>query len=120
MKLQNDFYTVESRLCHDQQEEYIIRLNASHAIYRAHFPGNPITPGVCIIRIVQELAEEQLGRKTFLHEVTKARFMNVLDPLQHERVHVAVSSVEVTDGMKVTATVQNGETVFASLSLLLQ
>lgn len=29
--------------------------HADHPIYKAHFPNNPITPGVCFVQIAQEL-----------------------------------------------------------------
>ena len=35
-----------------------VRLLPESAVYRGHFPGYPITPGVCIVQIALELAEE--------------------------------------------------------------
>ena len=44
-----------------------LQLHPEHEIYQAHFPGNPITPGVCQVQIVAELAGRQLQRHRLLH-----------------------------------------------------
>ena len=48
----------------DKGQEVKIRLNPDHEIYRAHFPGNPITPGVCIVQIISEVLGEQHWHST--------------------------------------------------------
>ena len=50
MKLLNDFCTIAG----GDTDKIWLRLNPDHPIYHAHFPGNPITPGVCIVQIVGE------------------------------------------------------------------
>ena len=57
MRLNGDFYRIESRL-EDRtlgQSGFKVILNPDHLIYKAHFPGQPVTPGVCILQIIQEL-----------------------------------------------------------------
>ena len=39
-----------------------VRLLPESAVYRGHFPGYPITPGVCIVQIALELIEEMAGQ----------------------------------------------------------
>ena len=55
--LNSTFYTIRKRTDTEGGVDYRVSLNASHIIYEAHFPGNPVTPGVCIIQIVKELVE---------------------------------------------------------------
>ena len=54
--LADGFYTIV------RQEELplgeflaVIRLNPEHDIYKAQFPGYPITPGVCIVKVASEI-----------------------------------------------------------------
>ena len=52
----------------DKNEEGIsaqIKLNPKHEIFKGHFPGKPIMPGVCMIQIIKELTERSLGRIYF-------------------------------------------------------
>ena len=39
-----------------------IRLLPESPVYRGHFPGYPITPGVCLVQIALELIGEMAGR----------------------------------------------------------
>ena len=41
----------------------ILCCNPEHLIYQAHFPGNPITPGACLLQTVGELLQRKLGRR---------------------------------------------------------
>ena len=65
-----DFYTLQS----SEKEEngrFIakITLNKDHDIFNGHFPGNPVTPGVCMMQIVKELTEEFTGKQLFLKSI---------------------------------------------------
>lgn len=48
-----------------------LRLNPEHFIYQAHFPGEPVTPGVCILQIGKELLAELLQESLEITHVKK-------------------------------------------------
>ena len=121
MNLINDFYKITQSIHKDSGVEYTLSLNKDHAIYRAHFPGNPITPGVCIIRLCTELAEHYTGEKLWLKKIVNAKFLSIINPNEHERVEVNFSDVSPAgDGYKVLAGVGSGAIRFSKLSLYLQ
>ena len=72
MKLQNEMFTIEE----DKGQEVKIRLNPDHEIYRAHFPGNPITPGVCIVQIISEVLGVQQHRQLALDSIVNLKFVS--------------------------------------------
>ena len=39
-----------------------VRLLPESAVYAGHFPGYPITPGVCLVQIALELIAEMAGQ----------------------------------------------------------
>ena len=55
MILKNNFYHIAQASVDLPRATYEIALNAQHFIYQAHFPGEPITPGVCILQMACEL-----------------------------------------------------------------
>ena len=56
MKLENDFFTIENIISVDgEPREVELNLNTSHWVYDAHFPGNPVTPGVCLVQMAAEI-----------------------------------------------------------------
>lgn len=78
MTLQNEMYTIVD----GHADTYHIRLHADHPIYRAHFPGNPITPGVCLVKIVSEVVGHQLGRSLELRRIVNLKFASVISPVE--------------------------------------
>ena len=50
MILQVDFYTINNLQVVGTTVNAELVLNAGHSIYEGHFPGQPVTPGVCRCR----------------------------------------------------------------------
>ena len=61
MRLSDDFFYVIKREERCDKQCFTIRLNGEHEIFKAHFPGEPITPGVCQLQMVVECAEQLLN-----------------------------------------------------------
>jgi 3-hydroxyacyl-[acyl-carrier-protein] dehydratase len=118
MKLKDDFYRIAKTQRTENGVNFTIQFNADHFIYAAHFPGNPITPGVCITQVVKELTEELVQAPLFLKVVKNIKFTQVINPLQHTEVTFALSTPQ-SDGIgyKVSASVESSSAVFAKLSL---
>ncbi len=104
-----------------QQEPYEngVRVTVSpclgHPIYQAHFPGNPITPGVCLIQMAGELTERHTGTKLQLQEIKNIKFLYMLVPQEGHPVQFDLAID--TDEWKVQAVVKDSETVYAKMSL---
>jgi 3-hydroxyacyl-[acyl-carrier-protein] dehydratase len=78
--LHDDFYTT-----HDIQEsenEFGCRLvfNEGHAIFKGHFPGNPVVPGVCMMEIVKELLQLQISKTLMLRKAGNVKFLQLITP----------------------------------------
>lgn len=117
MKLQNNLYNIT----HRSENSFRVALNRDSIIYRAHFPEQPITPGVCIIQIAAELLETLLCRNLELAEVVNAKFLSVINPLETPEVAYSFTKMaedEQQSTLKVAVTVSSDKTVCAKLSLL--
>lgn len=96
-----------------------IETNPSHIIYKAHFPGNPITPGVCIIKTARELLENKINRKLWLKTVKNVKFLSVIIPDEGKRIKYAFSNFkEEENGCKVQVQVNDETTIYAKISLI--
>jgi 3-hydroxyacyl-[acyl-carrier-protein] dehydratase len=121
MNLKEDFFTIVQETVGEQEFEYLISLNKEHFIYQAHFPGNPITPGVCIIQLCKELLEHRIGAKLFLQKITNVKFLAVMNPTEHAAVQVAFSKVSPSaQGCTCSVLVYCDAVRFAKLSLCLE
>lgn len=118
MKLLNDFFRIEQSSQYGDNACHRIQLNPGHVIYQAHFPGNPITPGVCVIQIVGELLSELVGKRLVLSKVNNVKFLSTLSPAVEAAVDVTLSSITEHDGeLKVKAIVKGEKEVYSKLSL---
>ena len=118
MKLIDDFYKIEQESEGDTSFEYILSLNKDHFIYKAHFPNNPITPGVCIIQFCKELLEYRLKESLSLKKIVNIKFLSIINPLVCNTIRVAFSKLSVIEnGYKVSVLVRDDATEFAKLSL---
>ena len=95
-----------------------VRLNPGSAVFRGHFPGNPITPGVCQVGIIGEVAAKICGGSLVLREVKTLKYTDILRP-DEEDVEVRFDKLEEA-GEEVAAkgTVVSGDKVFTKFSLI--
>lgn len=100
MRLNGDLFKVESRMegLPEGQSVFNIILNPDNLIYKAHFPGQPVTPGVCILQMLQELLSVQEGKQLFIKNIKNAKFISMMSPVTDSRVSVLFSSVTPEEG----------------------
>lgn len=119
MTLKNNLYSIISSDA--DSRSFRLSLNPDCEIYHAHFPGKPITPGVCIIQIVSELLPDTLGFNVELHSVSNAKFLAVINPMETPMVNCNLKKITTDDteeNIKVTAVFCNEDTIFTKLSLV--
>lgn len=81
MRLINDFFYIDSKETSDRGYRCKVHLNGEHSIYKAHFPGYPITPGVCIIQMCTEILELFLDKSLQLAAAKEVKFKKALSPV---------------------------------------
>lgn len=119
MKLQNSLFTVLSHTVTENRHDFNIRLDAEHFIYKAHFPGEPITPGVCIMQIALELMEEAAEKKLEVKCVKNVKFLRIITPQEVTEVCYSLQKLTIEENMvKCQITVSAGTDVYAKLSLI--
>lgn len=113
-----DFYTLQSYEKADNGSfNAKIKLNQDHDIFKGHFPGNPVTPGVCMMQIVKELTEEFTGEKLFLKSASNVKFMAIINPFETPDLDLNLSITENETECKVKNTTSFGETIALKMSV---
>lgn len=121
MKLLNSLYTIVSDAKSEGKHDFLISLDKTHFIYQAHFPGEPITPGVCIMQIAKELLEVSTDLKLNLTSVKNIKFLRIISPAEITDITYSLGKiVREEDCVKVQVTVVDGDDVYAKLSLVCQ
>lgn len=117
MKLKNNLYTIKNI----DNKSFRIELLRDSVIYKAHFPEQPITPGVCIVQIATELISEIYAQKFELSRISNAKFLAVINPDKTKEVTYNLIKIALNEGdktAKVSIEVTDRETVLTKLSLV--
>ena len=121
MILKNSLYTIADKKMEGSGIFYQILLDKNHFIYKAHFPNEPITPGVCIIQIAKELLEDYLHEEYEISYIKNIKFLSVLSPLSTPSVAYVFDKITVlpeTNECKTQVQVQQDNVLFAKLSII--
>ncbi len=116
MQLKNNLYTVVGS---DGAGAFEVALNPECFIYKAHFPGEPITPGVCIVQMVEELLSDYVGKPLEISVVKNVKFLSVITPDTAPQLLVQLKKVETDAGtVKAQAVLSAGDDAKAKISLV--
>lgn len=119
MILKDSFFIIQSRNATEEKADFRVQLNAEHFIYQAHFPNNPITPGVCLIQIAQELFNFQRGTNLRIKTLKNVKFTAPINPLEFSEVDFLLEFVEKENSWHVKVLIKEHETVFAKISMVM-
>lgn len=93
--------------------------NPSHPVYKAHFPGNPITPGVCVMQMASTLFGKKLNQKVWLKAAKSVKFLSAIIPAEGKEVKFGFSRiVESGKEIKAQVLVSDDSVTFAKMSLI--
>jgi 3-hydroxyacyl-[acyl-carrier-protein] dehydratase len=102
--LSGDFYTLIYMNAGSPTLDGDLEINPAHPIFKGHFPGQPVVPGVCMIQIIQEILEKANKRKLQLARSEYAKFLAVIDPRIHSKISFKVIQAEISnDELSVSA-----------------
>jgi len=115
--LLKDFYTI-NKLENISEGKYqaLISLNPKHEIFKGHFPGNPVTPGVCMMQIIKELTQEIVGEKLFMKASSNVKFMALINP---EVTPDLKLDLEISGGIETEIKVKNASSFNDTIALKL-
>jgi len=113
-----DFYSILSEeKISDSKYTVTILVNEKHEIFKGHFPGNPIMPGVCMIQIIKELTETITKSSLMIQTLANVKFMALINPETNPELRLELDITTNEDGLiKVKNTTYFNETVALKLS----
>ena len=87
--LLKDFYTlVEIDTSDKENIKAIVDLNKDHEVYKGHFPGNPVVPGVCLTQLIKEVMENIEAQELMLVYADNIKFMSIVNPEVNSRLQI--------------------------------
>jgi len=75
-----DFYHIQQKeiTANDCSVSFLLR--PEHAVFKGHFPGNPILPGVCMIQMIKDVFSDAKDIKAHLTTIHQVKFLELIVP----------------------------------------
>ncbi len=117
MILEN-FYTIENKIVDEDKVNYTfeIMINNKHNIFKGHFPGNPVMPGVCLMQIIKEITQSIVGQKLFMEKCSNVKFLALINPDTNPNLTLELKITQLEGIIKVRNTTKFDDTVALRLS----
>ena len=93
-----------------------ILVNENHDVFKGHFPGNPIMPGVCMMQIIKELTSQVTNAQLMLQSLNNVKFMALINPFVTPQLTLELEVAPTTDLVKVKAVTLFNDTVALKFS----
>ena len=103
MILRDDLYILDKKTQAGDSCQCQVTLNPACSIYQAHFPGEPITPGACLLQIAKELLGDILHHPLEIVYIKDVKFTSVIRPEETPNVTYCFSHIEEAGDNEVKA-----------------
>lgn len=110
-----DFYTLNNLTINEELATANITINKNHDIFNGHFPGNPVTPGVCMMQIIKEITEEVVGNKLMMTSSSNIKFMSIINPETTPYLELILEITKTDEGFRVKNSTTFNDTVALKL-----
>lgn len=114
--LSNKLYFQKSKKkTDDGKYEFEIEFDPDHEIFKGHFPGNPILPGVCTVQIIKELMEDIENHPLKMTKANMIKYLSFINPQLNKTVFISVQNRKAeNDIVSCNSTVYSGPVSFCS------
>lgn len=118
------FFTLEAGEKNGNSATYRCRLHPEAPVFKVHFPGFPVLPGVLTLKMVVDAinASQFFSTQTLtVQSIGNAKYLAVVNPQETQEVEISMAlkaekNADEPAVFQFKATVQNGETRFATFS----
>lgn len=94
----------------------LIEINKQHPVFKGHFPGLPILPGVCQVLMVQEILSGFLNVNLLLRSANNIKFLSFLNPCEKAEINATISYCKSEgDTLKVNAKLYSEGLIYLKL-----
>jgi len=117
MLFKDTFYTIHSTKEENDTFIFSIELNKDHSIFKGHFPGNPVTPGVAQMEIIKELVQISQEKELSLVSMPSCKFLAILNPEKNAMIDVVLKFSSTEDEhIKMNAIIKDEQTSYLKMS----
>ncbi len=116
--LLQDFYKITNLTSIEMGINATIKLNPNHEVYKGHFPGQAVVPGVIQLQIVKEILENHLDKELFMGSVSQVKYLIPITPEEINELNISISYKNNEEGnLKTSVLVSFGNAIFTKAKI---
>lgn len=115
--LKNRLYTIDDKELATNSVKYTILQNKENEIFKAHFPGNPITPGACLIEIGKELCEDYFQKDLTVKAIKSVKFMNLITPTNAPEIQYSIDFVQLENSVQAKIIITSHDVICSKINM---
>jgi len=89
----------------------VLELDEHNEIFKGHFPDHPVLPGACMLQMVKEVFENEMGNSYQLEKADNLKFLTLVDPQKDNILHLEINYIIEEPGTRVTASLTTGDEI---------
>ncbi len=106
-------YSISEAKWENGEYTALVSFNPGHEVFKGHFPGQPIVPGVVLLRVIREMASMIKGKPATAISITNIKFLQLVDPEKTCQARLSGTYAETADGeFSLQASLTSEEVVF--------
>ena len=118
MNFLDNLFIIESITDTDAGFSAKLRCNPAHPVYQSHFPGNPITPGACLLKTAGKVLQQKKSRRLYLKSSKNIKYHSLVIPEEGKEVRYDFSHLVVDETeCKAQVVIADDTTVYTKMSL---
>jgi 3-hydroxyacyl-[acyl-carrier-protein] dehydratase len=117
--LLNDLYMIQSMAETVDQILVDIKLREDHAIFKGHFPGQPVLPGVCMMEMITEITGEYLKKSFRISAGPMIKFLRMIDPKKNPLISLEIKYQSDHEKTATNGKIFFGQETFMKFHLIL-
>lgn len=115
--LLNDLYTIQTLTESENQIQVAVNLMKDHPIFKGHFPGQPVLPGVCMMEMVTEIAGGWLQKSFRVSSGPMIKFLRMIDPQKNPVINLEIKYQSTAEGAITSGRIFFGPEIFMKFQL---
>jgi 3-hydroxyacyl-[acyl-carrier-protein] dehydratase len=116
--LLQDFFTIIDTDIAQNEALIELELNPRHSIFQGHFPGYPITPGVCVTQMAVDLFSLIQQQEYIMAQAKSIKFLQIIRPEENPRVHYRMNWEPIAEQQyRMKVVVYHEDTTFAKIDI---
>jgi 3-hydroxyacyl-[acyl-carrier-protein] dehydratase len=113
--LAGHFYNILKTTEEEGIYRFLVSFEKDHPIFRGHFPGNPVVPGVTLNQMTKELAELVRNEKFLFSALDSVKFLQVINPDDGQQLQVSITLLDKEDGIAIQAEITDTAVIYYKL-----